>query len=69
MLLSNISVVEEGQKHILGEEKTKGAILENLIGMFSYFKKNPIFDFVANIMSNVSALQAGRDYMLENKNL
>lgn len=27
MLLSNVSITEDGQKHVLGEGKTKGAIL------------------------------------------
>jgi hypothetical protein len=35
--------------------------------MFSYFSTNPIFDFVANILSNVSALKDGRLFMLDNK--
>ena len=33
--------------------------------MFSYFKTNATFDFVANIFSNVSSLKAGRQFMIE----
>ena len=35
--------------------------------MFTYFKTNSVFDFTANIISNVSALKEGREYMLDNK--
>ena len=65
MLLTNLTIVESGQKHLLGEGKTKGAILENLYGMFSYFKTNPTFDFISNILANISALQSGRKFLIE----
>lgn len=65
MLLTNLSIVESGQKHLLGEGKTKGAIIENLFGMFNYFKTNPTFDFISNILANVSALQLGRKFLIE----
>ena len=65
MFLTNLSIVETGQRHILGEGKTKGAIIENLLGMFNYFKTNTMFDFVANILANVSALQDGRRFMIQ----
>lgn len=67
MLLSNITINEEGQKYLLGTGATKGAILDNLFGMFCYFTQNGSFDFVSNILSNVSSLKDGREYMLENK--
>ena len=66
MFLTNLSIVESGQKHLLGEGKTKGAVLENILGMFNFFKTNPTFDFVANIFANVSALAAGRRHMIDN---
>jgi len=70
MLLANLSATEEGQKHILGEDKaTTGLILSNLIGMFAYFTKNTAFDFVANILSNVTSLKEGRKYIIEKKSL
>ena len=50
---------------MLGEGKTRGAIVENLLGMFNYFKTNPTFDFVSNILANTSALAAGRRFMIE----
>lgn len=66
MLLSNVSNTESGQKHILGtEEKTRGAIIENLVGMFTYFRTGEMFDFVANILANVSSLKDGRVWMIE----
>lgn len=54
---------------MLGTGTTKGAVLDNLFGMFCYFLDNGNFDFIANILSNVSALKEGRLYMLENKML
>ena len=65
MLLTNLSIMESGQKHLLGDGKTKGAIVENVFGMFTYFKTNPTFDFVSNILANVSALEAGRKFLVE----
>ena len=65
MLLTNLTITESGQSHLLGEGKTKGAIIENLVGMFTYFKTNPTFDFVANILANVTALKAGRRFIVE----
>ena len=35
--------------------------------MFQYFKGNPEFDFVANILANVAGFKDGRLYMLKNK--
>ena len=55
MFLTNLTTTESGQEHVLGEGKTKGIILENIFGMFQYFKTNSTFDFVANIFANVSS--------------
>ena len=55
--------------HLLGEGKTKGAILENIFGMFNFFKTNPTFDFVSNILANVTSLKAGRRFLIENGQL
>ena len=65
MLLNNVTVDEEGQKHLIGEGKTKGLILDNLFGMFCFFIKSNIFDFVSNILSNITALKDGRDLVLQ----
>ena len=67
MTLSNITIVEEGQKHVLGEGRLRGAIIESLFGMSSYFIKSGVFDFVSNILSNFSSMKEGRKYMIENK--
>eukprot|EP00347_Sterkiella_histriomuscorum_P020667 403336931 len=69
MLLSNITVNEVGQKYLLGSGATQGAILDNLFGMFCFFTKHGSFDFVSNILANLSAIKEGRDYMLRNKML
>ena len=66
MLLSNVSLTESGQIHLLGTDaKTRGAILENLVGMFTYFRTSEMFDFVSNILSNISSLKEGRCWMIE----
>ncbi len=66
MVLSNVAITESGQRHLLGSDpKTKGAFLMNLVGMFSYFPKCEMFDFVANILANVSSLKEGRCFMIE----
>jgi len=69
MLLTNVSVSEEGQQHLIGNQKTKGIILDNLFGMFCYFLKSNVFDFVANILSNVSALKEGREVIIDQANM
>jgi hypothetical protein len=67
MLLSNVAMAETGQNHILGnDKKTRGSIIENLCGMFTYFRSSEMFDFVSNILANVSSLKAGRQWMIEN---
>lgn len=67
MFLTNLSQTEEGQRHILGTDpKQRGAVLENLMGMFQYFKTSEMFDFVANIFANVSSDKQGRQWMVEN---
>ena len=57
MLLSNITAIEDGQRHVLGldgDEKYKFIVAESIFGMFCYFSKNNIFDFVANVMNNLA---------------
>ena len=34
--------------------------------MFNYFKTNPTFNFVGNILANMSAFKLGRKFMIEN---
>jgi len=66
MFLANITNTDEGQRHLIGTDpKTKGAIIENLVGMFTYFRATEMFDFVANILANVSSLKEGRCWMIE----
>lgn len=69
LLLTNISMEEEGQKHCLGEGVFKGVMLENLLGMFTYFSANASFDFVANTLANVTSLKEGRKWLIESGNL
>mmetsp|Transcript_42332 Transcript_42332/g.64943 ORF Transcript_42332/g.64943 Transcript_42332/m.64943 type:complete len:232 (+) Transcript_42332:436-1131(+) len=68
MFLSNLTAIEEGQKHILGiEGEYKYIVTESIFGMFCYFSKNKSFDFVSNIISNLACLEEGRKYMIEHK--
>lgn len=39
--------------------------MENLVGMFIYFRTSEMFDFVANILANVSSMKEGRCWMIE----
>ena len=67
MLLTNITISEEGQKHLVGEGKTKGLIVENLFGMFSFFLKSATFDFISNVLANITGVKEGRDLIYEHK--
>lgn len=67
MFLCNLSHTESGQIHLLALGTThKGVLLENLLGMFQYFKTSSLFDFVANIFANISSYKKGRQWMIEN---
>ena len=65
MLLSNVTITKEGQHHITGDDKKRGIILDNLFGMFCYFLKSGIFDFLANVFANVTAIKEGRDFIID----
>ena len=70
MLLNNLTATTPGQRHALGiegEAKFKFIIAESIFGMFCYFTKNAIFDFVPNIMANLACLNEGRKFMIDNK--
>lgn len=64
MLLNNVTVDEEGQKHLIGEGKTKGLIIDNIFGMFCFFLKSNIFDFVSNVLANITGIKEGRELLL-----
>ena len=66
MFLTNFTCQEAGQKSILGHGKTKGTVIESIWGMFTYFYANTSFDFVSNIIANVTSLKEGRQYVIEN---
>jgi hypothetical protein len=65
MLLTNVTISDEGQKHVIGDIKKRGLILDNLFGMFCYFLKSGSFDFMANVFANVTAIKEGRDVVIE----
>lgn len=66
MFLTNFTMKESGQQSLLGQGKAKGSILESYWGMFTYFHANTSFDFVSNILANVSSKKEGRQYIIEN---
>lgn len=65
MLLTNVTISEEGQRHLIGDGFKRGIILDNLFGMFCFFLKSGIFDFISNILANVSALKEGREVIID----
>lgn len=70
MFLSNLTAIEDGQKHLLGingEGKYKFIVAESIFGMFCYFQKNTSFDFVSNIMANLACCEDGRKFMIEHQ--
>ena len=69
MFFTNLTIVEAGQAHLLGEGTTKGAVIQNLLGMFNFFKTNPTFDFISNILANMSSFKPGRRFLIENNML
>lgn len=52
---------------MIGEGKTKGLVLDNLFGMFCFFLKSGVFDFISNILANVSSLKEGRELFITNE--
>ena len=65
MFLTNLTAIESGQVHLLDKDGAKGTLLENMMGMFMFFKTNTTFDFVSNIFANISSLKAGRQWIVE----
>jgi hypothetical protein len=49
---------------VIGDLRKRGLLLDNLFGMFCYFLKSAIFDFLANVFANVTAMKEGRDFVV-----
>ncbi len=65
MLLTNVTISEEGQRHLIGDGAKRGIIIDNLFGMFCYFLKSGIFDFISNVLANVSGMKEGREVIID----
>jgi len=65
MFLTNLTQFDQGKEHLLGKDKLRGAIIDVLFGMFCYFSQNSTFDFIANVLANISSIKDGRVYMME----
>jgi len=63
MFYNNLTQIEEGRRNFLfsQDEKLKGFILQNLIGMAIFFEQHKSFDFIANVVANISADLEGRE--------
>jgi hypothetical protein len=58
MFYNNLTQDEEGRKHFMNIDspKLKGFVLENLVGMGIFFENNEIFDFIYNVLANISTV-------------
>ncbi len=67
MILSNLTISEEGQKKFLNveDEKIKGIVFLKLMEKFFDNVYSNEFDFCANLLANATALKEGRNLLLE----
>jgi len=67
MILSNLTISEEGQKKFLNveDEKIKGVVFMKIIEKFFDNIYAPEFDFCSNLLANATALKEGRCLLLE----
>ena len=67
MILSNLTITEEGQKKFLNieDEKIKGIVFMKIMGTFFDHIYEVEFDFCANLLGNATALKEGRVMLLE----
>lgn len=67
MILSNLTISEEGQKKFLNveDEKIKGVVLVKIIDKFFENILAPEFDFCSNLLANSTALKEGRTTLLD----
>jgi len=67
MILTNLTISEEGQKKFLNleDEKIKGVVFMKIMEKFFDNIYSPEFDFCANLLANATALKEGRIMLLE----
>lgn len=69
MILSNLTIAEEGQKKFLNveDEKIKGVVLMKIIEKYFDNIYSDELDFCSNLLANATALKEGRTLLLELK--
>lgn len=67
MILTNLTISEEGQKKFLNleDEKIKGVVFMKIMEKFFDYVYSEEFDFCANLLANATALKEGRIMLLE----
>jgi hypothetical protein len=69
MILSNLTISEEGQKKFLNveDEKIKGVVFMKILEKYFDNIYSTEFDFCSNLLANATALKEGRTLLLELK--
>jgi len=69
MILTNLTLAEEGQKKFLNleNEKIKGIVFMKLLDKFFEYIYNVEFNFCSSLIANISSLKEGRQMILEFK--
>lgn len=67
MILTNLTISEEGQKKFLNleDEKIQGVVFMKIMEKFFDYIYSDEFDFCANLLANATALKEGRIMLLE----
>jgi len=67
MILTNLTISEEGQRKFLNleDEKIKGVVFMKIMEKFFDCIYSQEFDFCANLLANATALKEGREMLLE----
>lgn len=67
MILTNLTINEEGQKKFLNleDEKIKGIVFLKILEKFFDNIYMPEFDFCSNLLANATALKEGRSLLLD----
>jgi predicted nucleic acid-binding Zn finger protein len=69
MILSNLTLTEEGQKKFLNleNEKIKGIVFMKILEQFFDYIYHEEFDFCSSLLANISSVKEGRRMILELK--
>lgn len=69
MILSNLTVSEEGQKKFFNsdDEKIKGIVFLKILDKFFQYAYHEEFNFCSNLIANITSLKEGRTFLLDLK--